>query len=110
MTKKDESLKDQTVLEEAVYTQLQNNSEQPQKEEQKEFSDEEISQMQDELQKHFNKFKKKFKVKSKSELVAIIWEQGMQYKQLQDIAQELFEENKALKGASNVKKGADTSS
>jgi hypothetical protein len=64
-----------------------------------------------EVQKHFNKFKKKFKVKSKSELVAIIWNQGVQYKELQEIAQELYEELKLLKNeqnknqeSSNVKK------
>lgn len=57
----------------------------------------EKQQAQKELQKHFNAFKKRFKTKSKSELVAIIWEQGMQHKQLQDIAQELHKELQTLK-------------
>lgn len=86
---------DQAVLDEAIYSELQRNSEQEKEEVQ--YSEEELKKMQDELQKHFWKFKKKFKIKSKSELVAIIWEQGMEYKKLQDIAQELYEENKALK-------------
>lgn len=72
---------------------MSNEAEQPE-----EYSAEEQAKMQKELQRHFNKFKKKFKIKSKSELVAIIWDQGMQYKKLQDISQELYEENKKLKG------------
>ena len=67
-----------------------------------EHSPEEKKQIQQELQKHFNRFKKSFKVKSKSELVAILWEQGMEYKRLQDITQQLFEENKNLKEKYNV--------
>ncbi len=55
-------------------------------------------QFKAELQNHFNKFKRQMKLRSKSELVAVLWEQGIRYKELQDIAQELFEENKALKG------------
>lgn len=62
---------------------------------------EQLKKAQQELQRHFNKFKKKFKTYAKSELVAIIWEQGMEFKKLQDIAQELYEENKALKGTKN---------
>jgi len=50
-----------------------------------------------EMQKQFNMFKKRFKVRSKGELIAIIWEQGMEFRKLQDIAQELYEENKTLK-------------
>ena len=52
---------------------------------------------QKEMQKQFNMFKKRFKVRSKGELIAIIWEQGMEFRKLQDIAQELYEENKTLK-------------
>ena len=53
---------------------------------------------QKEMQKQFNMFKKRFKVRSKSELIAIIWEQGMEFRRLQEISQELYEENKQLKG------------
>lgn len=63
-----------------------------------EFTEEQKAKMQKEIQRHFWKFKKRFKVKSKSELIAIIWEQGMEFKKLQDIAAELYEENKHLKG------------
>lgn len=66
--------------------------------EQPELTEAQIKQMQKDLQRHFNGFKKRFKIKSKSELVAIIWEQGLEFKKLQDIAQELYEENKKLKG------------
>ncbi len=52
---------------------------------------------QKEMQQQFNMFKKRFKVRSKGELIAIIWEQGMEFKRLQDMAKELYEENKALK-------------
>ena len=67
------------------------------------FTDEEQRKMQQEMQKHFWKFKRKFKTKSKGELIAIIWEQGMEFKKLQDIAAELYEENRALKEAGNEK-------
>lgn len=63
------------------------------------FSPSEQAKMQKELQKQFHKFKRKFKLRSKSELVAIIWEQGMEFKKLQNIAQELYEENKVLKSS-----------
>jgi len=69
-------------------------------------TDAEIRAAQKEIQKHFNKFKTKFKVKPKSELVAIIWEQGMEFKKLQDIAQELYEENKTLKEDQNDQENA----
>ena len=60
-------------------------------------TEEQKKAMQQELQRQFNKVKKTLKVRSKSELVAMIWEQGMEFKQLQAIAQELYEENKQLK-------------
>lgn len=66
-----------------------------------EFSPEEEKKMQKEVQKHFQMFKKRFKTKPKSELVAILWQQGVEFKKLQDIAQELYEENKALKETTN---------
>ena len=54
--------------------------------------------MQKELQAYYNSFKKRFKIMSKSELVAILWEQGMEFKRLQDISAQLYEENKRLNG------------
>ena len=69
----------------------------------------EKKKVQQEIQKHFNKFKKRMKTMSKSELVAILWEQGMEYKRLQDIAQELFEENKSLKEKKNVEDNPEKS-
>lgn len=54
-------------------------------------------QAQKDMQKHYNHFKNKFKVFSKSELTAMLWEQGLQFKELQEIAKELYEENKKLK-------------
>ena len=71
--------------------------------EEAEISPEEQKKLQKELQKHFYQFKKRFKVKSKSELVAIIWQQGMEFKRLQDLAQELYEENKSLKESADEK-------
>lgn len=73
------------------------------KEEPQQPSPEDQKRIQKEVQRHFNKFKRTMKVKSKSELVAIIWEQGMQFKKLQDIAQELYEENKILKEKTDEK-------
>lgn len=67
------------------------------KEEQKQKQIED-KKIQKELQKYYNNFKLRFKKMTKSELVAILWQQGMEYKKLQDIAQELFEENRQLKG------------
>lgn len=64
---------------------------------QQEITEEQKKEMQKELQRHFNLFKKRFKVKSKSELVAILWEQGLQFKQLQDAAKELWDENQQIK-------------
>ena len=61
------------------------------------YSEAEQHQMRKELQKQYNKFKKRWKLNSKSELIAILWEQVFEFKKLQDIAQQLFEENKALK-------------
>ena len=97
----------QTHFEESVYEQMsqQADTDQP---EQPEFTEAEQKKMQAELQKHFWNFKKRFKVKAKSELVAIIWEQGMQYKKLQDIAQELYEENRALKGVTNDQENSNS--
>lgn len=57
----------------------------------------EKKKIQKEMQKHYNHFKNRFKTKTKSELTAIIWEQGLEFKKLQDIAKELYEENKLLK-------------
>ena len=62
--------------------------------------------IQKEMQKYYNKFKTRFKQYSKSELVAILWQQGMEYKKLQDITQELFEENKELKGENTNEKNS----
>lgn len=63
----------------------------------------EQKKIQKEMQKYYNNFKTRFKKMAKSELVAILWQQGMEYKKLQDIAQELFEENKTLKESKNDK-------
>lgn len=52
---------------------------------------------QKEMQRQFNMFKKLYKVKPKSELVAIIWEQGLAYHDLQQIAKELHQELLELK-------------
>jgi len=59
---------------------------------------------QKEMQKQFNMFKKRFKMRSKSELVAILWTQGIEFRKLQEIAQELYEENKELKAESQDQK------
>lgn len=53
--------------------------------------------MQQKVQEHFARFKKKFKHKSKSELIALLWDQAVNLKSLQDIAKELYKENLALK-------------
>jgi predicted RNA-binding protein with PUA domain len=72
-----------------------------------EITEEQKKKLQAEIQKQFNMFKKRFKVKSKSELVAIIWEQGIEFRKLQDIAQELYEENRALKGEKNEESSSE---
>ena len=74
------------------------------------YSEEEKRKIQKEIQKQFNMFKKRFKPKSKSELVAIIWEQGMEFKKLQNIAAELYEENIALKESKDAKENSETTS
>lgn len=62
-----------------------------------------------EIQKHFNMFKKRFKTHSKSELISLLWNQGVDFKELQDIARELYEENKALKEASSAEENIEES-
>ena len=62
---------------------------------------------QKEMQKQFNMFKKRFKMRSKSELIAIIWEQGMEFKRLQEMSQQLFEENKEFKKSQTEKESTD---
>lgn len=97
-----ENKAEQAVLDENIYENLVEASE-SEKTDEPVFSKKEQKKIQQELQKHFWKFKRQFKAMSKSELIAIIWEQGMQYKKLQDIAQELYKENKSLKGEKNDK-------
>lgn len=68
-------------------------------EEQGELTEEQKKEVHEQLQAHFNKFKKRMKAYSKSELIAFLWEQGIQYRQLQELAQQL---DRALKtGESN---------
>ncbi len=59
---------------------------------------EQKAKFQKELQKQFNMFKKRMKVCSKSELVAMLWEQGFEFRKLQETAQELYEHNQKLLG------------
>lgn len=53
------------------------------------------------IQEHYNKLKKRLKTMSKSELITIIWKQGLDVKELQHISKILIEENKVLKGESS---------
>lgn len=73
-----------------------------------ELTDEQKKKLKDELQKQFYKVKKKLKIRSKSELIAMIWEQGIAYKQLQDIAQEMHKELQSLKGEPDVKENSES--
>ena len=61
------------------------------------FSPEEQKKIQLELQKYYNNLKKKLKTRSKSELIAMLWEQGLEYRKLQDMCREMYEELKELK-------------
>jgi flagellar biosynthesis regulator FlbT len=74
----------------------------------KKITEKQKQEFQRELQRQFNMFKKRFKVLSKSELVATIWEQGLEFRKLQDITQELYAENKALKESTDVKSDKET--
>lgn len=49
-----------------------------------------------EIQKHFNNFKKRLKPKSKSELIAILWQMGIEQQELKQYCKELISENKRL--------------
>lgn len=84
----------------------QNDSIETKETKEQQFTEEEKKKMRLELQRQFNHVKKKLKVRSKSELIAMLWEQGMEYKRLQNIAQELYEENKAYKEAQNAKENS----
>ena len=65
-------------------------------EKQEELSVEEQKRISEELQNHFRNFKKRLKTYSKSELIAMLWEQGVRYRQLQQIAQDMDAELKKL--------------
>lgn len=54
-------------------------------------------EIQAEIKKQFGKIKAKLKHHSKSELIKMLWNQGVEFKHLQQVGQELYEENKILK-------------
>lgn len=70
--------------------------------ENKVISEEEKRKLKKDLDHHYNLFKKRLKLRSKNELVGMLWEQILQFKELQEIAKELYEENKQLKESSNA--------
>ena len=49
-----------------------------------------------EFKRAFREMKKRLKINSKTQLLQIIWDQGLQYHQLQNVAQEMYEQNQIL--------------
>ena len=54
-----------------------------------------------EAQEHFRIFKQRFKSYSKSELVALLWDQGIRFHEMQHLAKQLHKKNLSLKELTN---------
>jgi len=54
-------------------------------------------EIQQEIDRHFRRIKATLKHNSKSSLIKMLWNQGVEYRNMQQVAQELYEENVALK-------------
>jgi fumarate hydratase class II len=54
-------------------------------------------EIQQEIERHFRRIKSTLKHNSKSSLIKMLWNQGVEYRNMQQVAQELYEENVSLK-------------